>query len=355
MAWSRRDFLRTGLATLGSAAAPGLVGAQSGAAPTGNAKPEGASARAAGPALLCSRGESWGRKVNAPAWEILRDRGTSLDAVVAGAVVVELDPDDTSVGYGGLPNEEGVVQLDASILSGKLRKCGAVGALERIKTPSRIARLVLERTDHVMLVGEGALRFARAHGFEEENLLTERSRLEWLKWKENLSTQDDWEPPADGVYLERDKRPAGTINVLAVDAAGDVSGCTTTSGLAYKIPGRLGDSPIVGAGLYVDNEVGAAGATGRGEEVIKTCGSFNIVDSMARGMSPEDACLDALRRIVRWSRQRPDFQVKFVALRRDGEAGCAAMWGSAKQPVEAALTTRAGFRVLNGKYLYERT
>jgi N4-(beta-N-acetylglucosaminyl)-L-asparaginase len=158
----------------------------------------------------------------------------------------------------------------------------------------------------------------------------------------------------DGVYRERDKRPTGTINVLAVDADGDVSGCTTTSGLAFKIPGRLGDSPIIGAGLYVDNDIGAAGATGRGEEVIKTCGSFNVVEAMARGMSPEDACLDALHRIVRWTRDRPDFQVKFVALRRDGEAGCAALWGSDKDPAEAALTTRAGFRVLRGKYLYER-
>ena len=350
MAWSRRDFIRTGLAAVGAGAVPRLTSAQSGSAPTGVAPP-----RAGGPALLCSRGEKWGRKVNAPAWDVLRDRGSSLDAVVAGAEVVELDPDDSSVGYGGLPNEEGVVQLDASVLSGKHRKCGAVGALERIKTPSRVARLVLERTKHVMLVGEGALRFARAHGFEEENLLTEKSRLEWLKWKESMSTQDDWEPPADGVYREREKRPTGTINVLAVDSAGDVAGCTSTSGLAFKIPGRLGDSPIIGAGLYVDNEIGAAGATGLGEEVIKTCGSFNVVESMARGMSPEEACLEALRRIVRWTRERPDFQVKFVALRRDGEAGCAALWGSSTDPAEAALTTRAGFRVLHGKYLYERT
>ena len=209
-------------------------------------------------------------KVNQPAWRILAARGSSLDAVIAGANVVELDPEDTSVGYGGLPNEEGVVQLDASVMSGKLRKSGAVGALERVKTPSSVARVVLERTDHVMIVGEGALRFARAHGFEEANLLTEKARLRWLKWKENLSPEDDWLPPADGIYLDHAGRPSGTINVLAVDAAGDVAGCTTTSGLAWKIPGRLGDSPIVGAGLYVDNEVGAAGATGRGEEVITT-------------------------------------------------------------------------------------
>jgi N4-(beta-N-acetylglucosaminyl)-L-asparaginase len=211
----------------------------------------------------------------------------------------------------------------------------------------------MERSDHVMLVGEGALRFARAHGFPEENLLTEPARLRWLKWKENLSPEDDWEPPADGIYREKDGRSTGTINVLGLDLTGDVAGCTTTSGLAYKISGRLGDSPIIGAGLYVDNEVGAAGATGRGEEVIKTCGSFNVVESMRRGLSPEEACLDALRRIVRWTRENPDFDVKFVALRRDGAAGCGGMRGSKEKPPQAALQTAEGFRVLSGRYLYE--
>jgi len=249
MNWTRREFMGRGLAgLLASAAAPGMAAAQ--------AQPALPVAR--GAALLCSRGEQWARKVHAPAWALLGGGGASLDAVIAGANVVELDPEDSSVGYGGLPNEEGVVQLDASVMSGKLRKSGAVGALERIKTPSSVARLVLERTDHVMLVGEGALRFARAHGFAEENLLTEASRLRWLKWKENLSPEDDWLPPADGIYRDKAGRPSGTINVLAVDAAGDLAGCTTTSGLAFKIPGRVGDSPIVGAGLYVDNEVGAA-------------------------------------------------------------------------------------------------
>jgi N4-(beta-N-acetylglucosaminyl)-L-asparaginase len=281
--------------------------------------------------------------------------GASLDAVVAGAQVVELDPEDESVGYGGLPNEEGVVQLDASVMSGKLKKCGAVGALERIATPSAVAKLVLERTDHVMLVGEGALRFAHAHGFEERELLTEKSRLRWLEWKERLSPNDDWLPPADGIYRDRQGRPTGTINVLAVDAHGDISGCTSTSGLAFKIPGRLGDSPIVGAGLYADFEIGAAGAVGRGEEVIKTCGSFVVVESMRRGLAPEDACLEALQRIVRWTQERPDFNVQFVALRRDGAAGCAALWGTEAAPPEAAVQTSAGLRVLRGKYLYERS
>lgn len=351
MRWSRRSFLGTGLAGLGAAMTPDLGAAAAKTKPT-----PGASVPPLGKpllAVLCSRGERWGRDVNAAAWRLLGSGASSLDAVVEGAKVVELDPQDQSVGYGGLPNEEGVVQLDASVMSGKLKKSGAVGALERIKTPSEVAKRVLQRTNHVMLVGEGALRFARAHGFQEEDLLTEQSRLAWLKWKENLSTQDDWMPPADGVYLDRNGRPTGTINVLAVDQAGDVSGCTTTSGLAYKIPGRLGDSPIIGAGLYVDFETGAAGATGRGEEVIKTCGSFAVVEAMRRGLSPEDACLEALQRIVQWTQPKPPFNVKYVALRRDGVAGCAALWGTADGPPEAALQTAAGFQVIRGKWLFE--
>jgi len=344
MRWTRRNFLGRGLAGLAAAlAAPRAADAQA----------SRATPAARGAFVLCSRGERWGRKVNGPAWSILSAGGSSLDAVIAGANVVELDPEDASVGYGGLPNEEGVVQLDASVMSGRLRKSGAVGALERIKTPSAVARLVMERTDHMMLVGEGALRFARAHGFVEENLLTESSRLRWLRWKENLSPEDDWLPPADGIYRDRAGRTQGTINVLAVDAAGDLAGCTTTSGLSWKLPGRLGDSPIVGAGLYVDNEVGAAGATGRGEEVIKTCGSFAVVEAMRRGSPPEEACREALRRIVRWTKEDPDFDVKYVALRRDGETACVGMRGRRERPPEAAVESAAGFRVISGTYLYE--
>ena len=345
MHWTRRNFIGRGLAGMLAALAVPR---------TADAQPPAAVAAARGAVVLCSRGERWGRAVNDPAWRVLGAGGSSLDAVIVGAGVVELDPEDTSVGYGGLPNEEGVVQLDASVMSGKLRKSGAVGALERIKTPSAVARVVMERTDHVMLVGDGALRFARAHGFEEANLLTEGSRLRWLKWKETLSPDDDWIPPADGVYRDKAGRPSGTINVLAVDAAGDVAGCTTTSGLAWKIPGRLGDSPIVGAGLYADNDVGAAGATGRGEEVIKTCGSFMVVEAMRRGNPPGEACREALRRIVRWTREDPDFDVKYVALRRDGEAACVALRGRRAKPPEAALQSAAGFRVIDGTFLYEQ-
>jgi N4-(beta-N-acetylglucosaminyl)-L-asparaginase len=360
MRWSRRSFLGAGVAGLGAATASSALARAAraaGGAPRAAAPSPGSSALPVpgGPCVLCSRGERWARPVNGAAWEILAAGGASLDAVVAGAQVVELDPEDESVGLGGLPNEDGVVQLDASVMSGKLRKCGAVGALERIATPAAVAKRVLERTQHVMLVGDGALRFARAHGFEEQNLLTEKSRLKWLQWKENLSPTDDWLPPADGVYRDRQGRPTGTINVLAVDATGDLAGCTSTSGLAYKIPGRLGDSPIVGAGLYVDFEVGAAGAVGLGEQVIKTCGSFAIVEAMRRGATPEEACLEALRRIVHWTQERPDFNVQFVALRRDGAAGCAALWGTKTAPPEAALQSSAGLQVLRGAYLYERS
>ncbi len=304
------------------------------------------------PVLVCSRGEAWGMKTNAPGWEIMKAGGSLLDAIEKSANVTELDPEDMSVGYGGLPNEEGVVQLDASCMYGPTHKAGCVAALEGIKTPSSVARLVLERTDHMMLVGPGAQRFALAHGFQIENLLTEKARLAWLKWKENLSTEDDWLPPADGVYLERNGRPTGTINVLGVDAQGNVAGITTTSGLAYKIPGRIGDSPIIGAGLYVDNEVGAAGATGRGEEVIRTCGSFYIVQLMRQGLHPTKACLEACRRIVEINKRlgvKIDFTDKFVAVNKKGEVGCAAIGHTKEYKPEVAFTNPDGFVAMVGE------
>ncbi len=341
---SRRDFLKVSAAGLTLSAAGPL--AIVGQAPREPIRPRR-------PAVVCSRGEYWGRKVNEPAWEILRSGGNVLDAVIKGAVVVELDPEDTSVGYGGLPNEEGEVELDASVMYGPTHNCGAVAALRHIKTPSLVARLVMERTDHMMLVGKGALKFALAHGFKKENLLTEKARLQWLKWKENLSDEDDWLPPADGKYSEGD-RPTGTINVLGVDADGNLAGVTTTSGLAFKIPGRVGDSPIIGAGLYVDNEVGAAGATGRGEEVIRICGSFYVVSLMRAGKTPQEACELACKRIVEVNRGRKiDFNDKFIALRKDGQVGVASILGSPDRPPELALWNEDGFQVIRGTYLYE--
>src|SRR5688572_11897272 len=189
------------------------------------------------PMLMCSRGEKWGRKILEPAWNKLQETKNILDAIETGTNVCELDPTDMSVGYGGLPNERGVVQLDASIMFGPTHKCGSVASLENIKTPSSVARLVMERSDHIMIVGPGALEFAKAHGFKEEDLLTEEARLTWLEWKENLSDDDDWLPPADGIY-ETKERKKGTVNVLGMGFNNDVAGITTTSGLFGKIPGR---------------------------------------------------------------------------------------------------------------------
>ncbi|MFB3827435.1 MAG: N(4)-(beta-N-acetylglucosaminyl)-L-asparaginase [Bryobacteraceae bacterium] len=275
------------------------------------------------------------------AMEVLRSGGDTLDAVIAGVNINEEDPEDSSVGYGGLPNEEGVVELDASVMHGPSRRAGAVGALRNIKTPSKVAKLVMEQTDHIMLVGEGALRFARAQGFKEENLLTEKSRQAWLAWKQSQRDSgghNNWGP---GLDAPRPKKtawieevvahpPTGTINCLALNAKGEMSGVTTTSGLAWKIPGRVGDSPIIGAGLYVDQDVGAAGSTGRGEENIRVAGAHTIVENMRHGMSPADACLDVLKRIARnFDNDRAileKFDINFYALRRDGAYAGASLW-----------------------------
>jgi len=283
-----------------------------------------------------------GMQATAKAMEMIKQGSDALDAVVAGVNIVEDDPNDNSVGYGGLPNEEGVVELDSSVMHGPTGRGGAVASIRNIKNPSKVAKLVMERTDHVLLVGEGALRFARAHGFKEENLLTEESRAAWLKWKETMSTEDDWLPPNDieskdiGEGIKSAIRNTGTINCNAVDKKGNISGVTTTSGLAWKIPGRVGDSPILGAGLYVDNEIGAAGSTGRGEANLLACSSVMIVEYMRQGKSPEQACLMACERIARQTKMkrllddngRPKFNVNFYAISKRGEYGAASIWST---------------------------
>ena len=305
------------------------------------------------PIILCSRGEQWGRKVLKPGWDILRKNGELLDAIEKSANVTELDPNDTSVGYGGLPNEDGVVQLDAQIMNGPDHNCGPVACLERIKTPCSVARLVMERTDHIHLVGKGAQDFARMHGFKVENLLTESTRKIWVKWKENLSDKDDYFPPADGNYDS--DRSTGTINVLGINNNGDVAGITTTSGLAWKIPGRVGDSPIIGAGLYVDNEVGAVGATGRGEEMIRSCGSFLGVEYMRNGMSAQEACEAVCKRIIdiNGGPSKVDFNDKIVALSKDGDVGCASIQGRKGGEPTVATWSKKGFKATKGTYLIE--
>ena len=341
---SRREFIHS---TVAAAAAGGALGAgistDAIAAASQTAQPRGAGT--GGPVVISSAN---GLRATKKAMEIMLAGGDPLDAVIAGVNIVEEDPTDHSVGYGGLPNEDGVVELDSCVMHGPTHRAGAVAALRNIKTPSRVAKVVLERTDHVLLVGEGALRFARAHGFEEVNLLTDEARKIWLKWKERHSDRDDWIEPAE-VVDDDDRADAGgdveytygTINCCAMNGAGELAGVTTTSGLSYKIPGRVGDSPIIGAGLYVDNDIGAAGSTGRGESVIQICGAHTVVEAMRHGMSPEAACLYALEMIAAKTHEkrlldekgRPKFDVKFYALARDGRHGGAAIWSRAKYAV----------------------
>ncbi|HIC51885.1 MAG TPA: glycosylasparaginase, partial [Candidatus Marinimicrobia bacterium] len=231
-----------------------------------------------------------------------------------GVKISEADPTIQSVGLGGRPDKDGHVTLDACIMDSQ-GNAGSVAYLQDIKHPVSVARKVMELTDHVMLVGQGAKSFAITHGFKEENLLTEESRTAWLKWKKKLGKKDDLGPNDDH----------DTISLLAQDSIGNLAGACTTSGLAYKIPGRVGDSPIIGAGLFVDNEIGAAGATGRGEEVIKVAGSFLIVELMRQGYAPQDACKEALGRTIGRHDGELAFQIAYIALRKDGEIGAAAI------------------------------
>lgn len=282
---------------------------------------------------------------------LLKSGGDTLDAALAVVTKVEDDPNDDSVGYGGLPNEDGVVELDASVMHGPSRRAGAVGSIQKIKNPSLVAKTVMEKTNHIFIVGAGAQHFAEDEGFAQMNLLTERSRIAWLAWKASIS--ENWRPGLDSPewkeklaqLLDTPEKlawrahieevvahpPTGTINCLAVNAKGDISGTTTTSGLAWKIAGRVGDSPIIGAGLFVDNEIGAAGSTGRGEENIKICGGHTIVEMMRRGSSPTDACMEALHRVVRNYKPFPDrlkrFHIQFYAVNKNGEYGAGSLWG----------------------------
>lgn len=287
------------------------------------------------------------------AMELVLQGADTLDAAVEGVKIQELDPRDNSVGYGGLPNEEGVVQLDASCMHGPTKRAGAVAALEGIKTPSEVAKLVLKYTNHILLVGEGAKRFALSYGFKEEDLLTPESRQRWLTWRANRGKDDDWIDVPDTEPLVH--RPTGTINLNVVNAKGDISSVTTTSGLAWKIPGRVGDSPIVGAGQYTDNEVGAAGSTGRGESNIMVCGGFLTVEHMRRGMHPKDACLETLKRVVAMTPPRllrdgrPTFNLNFYAVNKAGDTGGASIYPSRY----AAHDGREG-GLRDSAYLFER-
>ncbi len=363
MSSTRREFLRRASALGAGAFVGGTVPRELTASGSGTS---------GGPIVVASAN---GLQAVTKAMEMIRGGADALDAVVAGVNLVEDDPNDHSVGYGGLPNEEGVVELDAAVMHGPTHRGGAVAALRNIRNPSQVARVVMERTDHVLLVGEGALRFARAHGFQEENLLTDEARRIWLQWRETMSTKDDWLPPHDqnttegeigdarlrprGVPGAADStRPTGTIHCSGLDQRGNFSCVTTTSGLAFKIPGRVGDSPILGAGLYCDNAVGSAGSTGRGEANLLDCSSVMVVEYMRQGRSPEEACLEACRRIaghtvmrrLRDEQGRPNFDVKFYAINRKGEFGGAGIWSGGN----IAVADSSGPRLVPMAYLFKR-
>lgn len=285
----------------------------------------------------------------AQAFSLIEKGQDVLDALIAGVTIVELDPLDDSVGYGGLPNSEGIVQLDASCMHGPLQRAGGVACLEGVRTPSWVARAVMQQTDHHLLVGKDAQAFARQLGFKiESDLNTEHSRALWLEWKRR-SDAAHWLDPEKRSALHQDIRMAmvkegkisgdhvyGTINCNGVGLKGEICGTTTTSGLAYKIPGRVGDSPILGAGLYVDQVAGAAGSTGRGEANLFGCSSFLIVELMRRGMKPKDAGMEALRRIHQRTTEKrlfnarglPNFNVTFYVVNAMGEVAGVSLYAS---------------------------
>ncbi|MDB5208612.1 MAG: glycosylasparaginase [Flavisolibacter sp.] len=291
-------------------------------------------------------------KANAAAWEVLGNNGRAVDAVEKGVQVPEADPLDQSVGYGGLPDRDGKVTLDACIMD-EMGNCGAVMFLEGIMHPIKVARLVMDKTPHVQLAGEGALQFALASGFKIENLLTPESEKTWKKWMKEAKY--DPKQSIDILDQQSKKNLPGQINnhdtigMIAMDSAGNISGACTTSGMAFKMRGRVGDSPIIGAGLFVDNEVGAATATGVGEEVIKICGSHTVVELMRQGMSPELACRKTVERIIKkHGTKAKDLQVGFIAVNKAGQFGGYAL----QKDFTYAVQTKAGSKVYNAKSIY---
>ncbi len=265
--------------------------------------------------------------------ELVRKGNDPLDAAIEGVAIVEADPRDHSVGLGGLPNEEGVVELDAAVMHGPTHGGGSVASIRNIMHPAAVARVVMQRSRHCLLVGHGALRFARAHGFPEVNLLTDEARQIWLHWKETRDPKDDWLPPADdkvAAFIREvlSPRVTGTIHCSVLDTHGDLGCTTTTSGLSWKIPGRVGDSPILGAGLYLDNEVGSAGSTGVGELNLLNLSSAMIVEGMRNGLHPKDAIMEVCKTIVSRCTRDPKRRdkegrlignVSFYAVNKDGK------------------------------------
>jgi N4-(beta-N-acetylglucosaminyl)-L-asparaginase len=353
--WTRRKFFLTSLA---GGAVAGTRKLFAGELPVSlqPASEQAAASTAKRPVIISSAN---GLHALDKGMNVLKSGGDTLDAAIAAVTVVEDDPNDDSVGYGGLPNEEGEVELDASVMHGPTHRAGSVGAVHRIKNVAKLAKCVMENTNHVMIVGDGARRYAVDQGFEEMNLLTEHSRKIWLAWK--ASTSFNWRPGTDSpewkehigrifdydlekiAYAERmiALPKTGTINCLAVNAKSEVSGTTTTSGLAWKIPGRLGDSPVIGAGLFVDGEVGGAGSTGKGEENIRIAGGHTVVEMMRKGMKPADACMEAMGRVVhnyKGDKTRlTTFHLYFYGLNKDGEYGSASLWKNGYEEGKVAM------------------
>ena len=384
MSPSRRDFLGASAITAAGLVLPRGAEAMPFIRVVERAEPV-ATTWAGRPAVIASSNGIRGVKV---AYDMITKGADPLDAAIAGVNIQELDPEDQSVGLGGLPNADGVVQLDASVMHGPSKRAGSVSSLEDIATPSLVAKAVMDYTDHVMLVGPGARRFAIEMGFTPQNLLTEKSRQYYLRWKANLNPDDAWLDHRDDVKIAKPTQPPrtssrmpafrqddgggsshvffdehgvphtyGTINMNAVTAAGDIGSVTTTSGLSWKVPGRIGDSPIIGAGQYCDNDVGAAGSTGRGEANIKVCGAFLAVEFMRMGMSPEAALMKVMERVIAMTekrllndRGRPYFDLQYYAINKKGEfSGATAYQGS-----DYAVCDAQGARTIDAAYLYKR-
>jgi len=389
----RRDFL-SGLAVTSAAVAAGQATKNADPQPQNKDNLKVPRSSPARNILICSRN---GYDHIDAGYEKLRRGADTLEAAITVVSGPENDPNDDSVGLGGLPNEEGVVELDSCCMHGPTRRAGSVGGVRDIKNVASVARAVMEHTGHVMLVGEGATRFAVAMGFPKENLLTEHSRKIWLLWKETNSNQDwwgpgladpNWKPPMPLQSSELDEQPlhikrmyaaaadlgiaaedrmdaihkvlyppTGTINCSALSEKMEMSSVTTTSGLAWKLPGRCGDSPIIGAGCYCDQDIGAAGATGSGEENIKVAGAHTIVENMRHGMSPEEAGMDALKRIAR-NYNNDMTRLAYVSmfyyiLRKDGQYAGVSLWSNAGEKARQYVVHDGEKRYETAKFLFQ--